>query len=146
MSWLVTANTNTCRIYHFKRKGFVLTPLKELSHPEMKLKRSEHLTTDKPGRYHANGTQQGAYEPHSDPKEVEIDQFTRDIAHELNKARNENAFECLILVAEPGMMGRLNKHLDKHVAALIEREIHKDVIKLSDHELSKYIEDAIRLV
>jgi protein required for attachment to host cells len=146
MSWLVTANSNTCRIYHLKRQGFVLTLLKEIEHPEMKLKPSEHLTTDKPGKYHANGTQQGAFEPHTNPKEVEIEHFTHEVAKALNKARNENAFEGLILVAEPGMMGRLNKHLDKHVVSMIEREIHKDVVRLSQHELSEFIKNAFRPV
>lgn len=144
MTWLVTANTNTCRIYHFERKGFVLTLLKEIEHPEIKLKRSEHLTTDQPGKYQSDGSKHGAYEPKTDPKEVEIETFTREIANELNKARHAQAYEGLILVAAPAMLGRLNKHFDKHVSALVQKEIHKDLMKLSHHELEQFIENDIR--
>lgn len=144
MTWLVTANTNTCRIYHFERKGFVLTLLKEFEHPEIKEKRSEHLTTDKPGKYQSNGSKHGAYEAKSDPREVEIDRFTREITDALNQARNANAFESLIVVAAPAMLGRLSKHLDKHVTKLITKEIQKDIIGLSHHELTQYIENEIK--
>lgn len=145
MVWLVTANTNTCRFYHFERKGFVLTLLKEFEHPEIKLKKSEHLTTDKPGSYQANGSKHGSYEAKTDPKDVEIDRFTKEIADELNRARNANAYDGLILVAAPAMMGRLNKHLDKHVESMIVKEIQKDIVALPHRELSQFIENEIRL-
>lgn len=135
MIWVITANSNTCRIYHFDKHLKKITLLKEINHPENKLKNSDYLTTDKPGHYKTDATNGGAYSPHSDPKEVIIDNFAREIAHELNRGRNNHDYKTLIIITPPHMRGLLSLHLDKHVSDLISHDIHKDVTHLPAHEL-----------
>lgn len=139
MIWVVTANSNMCRIYHFDKHPKKITLLKEINHPENKLKKSDYLTSDRPGRYHTDNSAGGAYSPHSDPKEVAIDSFSREIANELNSGRNTNAYKNLIVVADPHMQGLLFKHLDKHVKDLITNEIQKDIMQLTEHELLQFL-------
>lgn len=140
MTWIVAANTNDCRIYHLNEKEKTLTLIKEINHPENKKKASEYLTSDKPGHYHA-GAAHGAYEPHTDPKEVQINDFARLIAHALNKGRNDNAFSKLMIIALPHMSGLLAKHLDKHVSELITKTIHKEVLQMSEKELMAFLQE-----
>ena len=140
MIWVVTANTNMCRIYQFDRRSEEIALLKEINHPENKLKKGDYLTSDRPGHYQTDSSARGAYSPHSDPKEVVIDVFSREIAIELNKGRNSHAYKNLIIITPPHMNGLLSKHLDTHVKYLIESEIQKDVMSLSQHELLIFLQ------
>lgn len=137
MMWVVATNSNLCRIYEFDRKSITL--VKELKHPESRPKKSEYLTSDRPGHYKTDSAVHGAYQPHTDPKEIELEKFSRDISHELNQGRNKNAYEALVIISTPHMNGTLMKHLDKHVKELVKKEIHKDVMHLQDHELHDFL-------
>jgi protein required for attachment to host cells len=144
MTWIVTANSNLCRIYHLDAQMTKADLIKEINYPINRLKSSEHLTTDKPGRYQTDGGVGGAYSPHTDPKAVEVDNFARDIARELNQGRNTNAYKDLILIVPAHMQGLLNNHLDKHVKAMITHEIQKDVMTLSQKETISFLEKYIK--
>lgn len=140
MIWIATANTNTCRIYSYDKNHSKLSLLKEITHPEMRLKTSDFLTTDRPGHYQASGSARGAYSPHMDAKEVEIDNFSREITEELDKGRKANLYEKLILISAPHMHGLINQHLNKHVKALVINNIEKDLLHLSEHELVEFLQ------
>lgn len=146
MTWIVTANSNLCRIYHFDKNPEKIDLIKEINHPENKLKKREMLTTDRPGHYQTDGSARGAYSPHSDPKAVEVDSFSREIALELNHGRDANAYSTLILVTPPHMNGLLAEHLNKHVKKLIKKEIQKDVMHLSHIEFLEFIRTHLKPV
>lgn len=139
MIFVVNANTNSCQIYHYDKTHSQLTLVKEMSHPEIKLKASEFLTTDKPGRYQNSTSAGGAYSPRMDPKEVEIDRFSREIALELDKGRKANAYDKLIIITEPHMNGLIFQHLDKHVKDLVINNIQKDLQHMSEKELAEFL-------
>ncbi|HEX4046002.1 MAG TPA: host attachment protein [Gammaproteobacteria bacterium] len=139
MIWVVTANTNECRIYSYEKNHAHLVLLKEIAHPELKLKTSDTLTTDKPGHYRANDSARGAYSPHTEPKEVEIAHFSKEIAEELDKGRNANAYEKLIIITPPHMNGLLFQHLNKHVQKMVVNNIQKDLQHLNDREIIDFL-------
>lgn len=143
MIWVVVANTSSCRIYHFNRKENTLTALKEMVHPEARLKGSD-LTSDKQGKYLANDAGHGAYSPHVNAKEIEIENFARDIGHELATGRTQNAYDNLVLFAAPHMNGIIQNQLDHHVKALITRDIKKDYCHLADNELIEVVQEAMK--
>lgn len=140
MIWIATANTNTCRIYSYDKNHSKLSLLKEIQHPEMRLKTSDSLTTDRPGHYQANESARGAYSPHRDAKEVKIDNFSREIAEELDQGRKANSYEKLILIASPHMHGLINHHLNKHVKDLVINNIEKDLQHLNARELLDFLQ------
>src|SRR5271154_5112762 len=104
MTWLVTANTNNCRIFNYEKKLKKLTLIKELNHPESRLKGID-LTSDKPGHYRSDGSAHGAYSPHEEAKENEVIFFSHQIVKELDAARKTNQFKELILAVPPHMNG-----------------------------------------
>jgi protein required for attachment to host cells len=139
-AWVVITNSNICKIFEYKKKGAELKLINEINHPENKLKDTE-LTSDKPGRYKASNAAGGAYTQPSDPKEIKIDSFTRDIAKELDHGRNANAYNNLIIIALPHVSGLLTQHLNKHVKELVTHTIEKDVINLSNQDLLKFLKE-----
>lgn len=138
LTWVVITDSNCCRIYHYHKNPEKLVLFNEINHPENKLKDAE-LTSDTLGRYQTGASAHGAYAPHSDPKEVKIDDFSREIAKELEKGRNMNAYNQLIIISSPHMNGLLFKHLDKHVQELVKNNIKKDAIHLTENELLEFL-------
>ncbi len=137
-AWVVNTDSNTCRIYQYKKGSDQLTLFKEIRHLENKL-RDIDLTSDKPGHYKSSGTTHGAYSQPSDPKEIKIDAFSREIAEELDHGRNIQAYKNLIIIASPHMSGLLFQHINKHVHDLVTHKIEKDLIHLPDHELLVFL-------
>lgn len=137
MIWVVSSDTNTCRIYQYN-KPFQLTLIKELKHPENKLKTSD-LISDRPGHYQTSGPTRGVYTQSTDPKDVMIDNFSREIAKELDHGRNDHAYKNLIIIASPHMNGLLFQHFNKHVKESVINRIHKDLLHLSEQELLDFL-------
>jgi protein required for attachment to host cells len=141
MIWVINTNSNLCRIYNYHKVPAKLTLLKELKHPEARAKSSDYLTSDKPGKYIAADAAHGSYSPHTDPKTVEIEKFSREIAGELDHGRKVNSFEKLIIITPPHMSGLLLNHLDKHVKERVTHKFHKDLLHLSEKELLDYLKE-----
>ncbi len=144
MIWLMTTNSNICRIYEYNmHPAASLTLVTEINHPENKMKKGDFFTSDKPGHYHTNVAAHGTYSSPTDPKEVEFENFAREIAAALDKGRNTQAYKTLIVVAAPHMYGLLSKHLNKQVKDFMKNTIQKDVVQLSQHELLKFLEENV---
>lgn len=139
MIWVVNSNSNTCRIYTYNKVHSKLDLVKEILHPENKL-HNVSLVSDGPGKFKTSGGAHGSYAPPSDPKEVKIDNFMRDIARELNNERVKNSFEKLILISPAHTNGMLMQHMDKHVKERIISNIQKDLMHLNDHDLINILE------
>ncbi|MDR3492119.1 MAG: host attachment protein [Gammaproteobacteria bacterium] len=140
MIWVINTNSNVCHFYEYHKKPSQLKLLKKIVHPENKLKTSEYLTSDRPGHYQTDGSVHGAYSPHTDPKEVSIDSFSREIAKELNHGRTSNSYNNLIIITTPHMDGLIHQHLDKHVNDLVTHNIHKDLMHLTDAQLLDFLD------
>jgi protein required for attachment to host cells len=136
--WVANINSNICRIYQYSKNPEQITLLKEIKHPENKL-RDIDLTSDKPGHYKSSSATHGAYSQPSDPKEIRIDAFSREIAKELDHGRNTHAYKNLIIIAPPHMNGLLSQHMNKHIHDLVAHNIEKDLIHMSDHELLSFL-------
>lgn len=137
MILVVSTDSNTARIYRYEKRIAKVTLLKEITHPESKLKNID-LTSDRPGHYKA-GAGRGAYSPHKQAKEVEIDNFSREIAKELNRERVQHEYDGLIVISPPHMIGLLSQHLDKNVKGLIINSIPKDLIHFTERELAEFL-------
>lgn len=138
IAWVVTTDSNTCRIYEYKRKPAQLTLLHELQHPENKLKDIE-LTSDRPGHYKSSRDAHGAYSQQTDPKEIKIDNFSREISKALDQGRNSHAYQNLIIIASPHMKGLLFQHINKHVKDLVSHSIDKELTHLPQHDLLEFL-------
>ena len=134
MIWVINSNSNTCRIYLYNKAHAKLDLVKEIEHPENRL-HTRDLISDGPGKYKTSGGAHGSYSQPSDPKEVKIDSFMRDIAKELNSERTKNSYEKLIVISPSHTNGLLMQHMDKHVKELIISNIQKDLLHLNDRDL-----------
>ncbi|KTD23477.1 Protein required for attachment to host cells [Legionella lansingensis] len=143
MKWIVTANTNQCRIYDYEQKSHELKLIKEINSPKSKLKTSE-LVAGKPGRYKARGPIGGTYTQETLPEEVQINKFARAVASELDEARNHHDYDELVFIMAPEMDGLLLHHLNKNVKAMIKKNIQKNMMHLNQNELLDYLNEKLK--
>jgi len=144
MIWVVNANSTICRIYNYSKKPSQLVLLKELLHPESRIKASVDLTSDKPGHYQTQHSSHGSYGAHTDPHAVEIDKFSRQIAVELEHGRTQGLYKQLILISPAHMNGNLGLHLNKHVKELVTHHLHKDLLNINENDLLDFIHSNTR--
>lgn len=134
MTWVIIANTNSCRIFAYETNPKKLTLVEGLTHPDSKL-RNVDLVSDGPGKYRSFTHIGSSFDPRETAHQNEINSFAREIASKLNAAKKKEDYKDLILIAQPHMIGLLHQHLDHHVMQCIKDNINKDYTKLSEKEL-----------
>lgn len=137
MKWIILANTNECRIYSYNKKSDIRL-YKEICHPENKLK-NQNLETDKSGRYQARGFAHGAFQEENGRLEHNINNFSREMAQELENADNHNQYEAVTLIMPAHLYGLVQNHLSKKVQEKIKQVIQKNMMNLPDNELLRYL-------
>jgi protein required for attachment to host cells len=103
--------------------------------------RSDHeLASDKLGRTHESvGVTRHAIEPHHDPHRELKRAFSERLAAMLDAKLGAKAYDRVVLVAPPTMLGDLRAALSDHVRAAVYAELDKDLTKTPIHELPKHL-------
>ncbi len=143
-TWILVAHRSGATIYAHTTPGS-LTRVREVPHPEGRLQ-SREIGEDRPGRsYEGHGTHRSAMDPEVElTREVEH-AFARSLASALASARNDHAYERLILMAEPRMLGELRAALDAHTAAAVVGSVAKDLPRASDTEVRAHLRDLVNV-
>jgi len=133
-TWVLVANASEARLFNLVKSD--LEPVKSFSHDESRMK-GEELTSDRPGAYQSDVNREGhgSYAEPTDPKEYEKDRFARELADALNKARTENRFNELVIVASPHFHGLINQHLDDESSQRVSQHIEKDYTQVRDSDM-----------
>jgi protein required for attachment to host cells len=104
--------------------------------------RNHELVTDKFGRRTAmdgpgaRGTSDtGSADHHREAAET----FAREIARRLEADANQNAYDELVICAEPRFLGFLRGALGKRVENLVVGEVHKDLAQSRVEEIEQQV-------
>jgi protein required for attachment to host cells len=136
-------NSSVSRIYRYDIDDKCLELLCENSNPNAKLKVND-LMAHEAGRYQKSSSpNQGNYEPHTDPKTVESEKFSIELASELEKI-NEH-IDHFIIIAPSHFQGILKRKLKKSVLESIDDFFDKNYINLTMKELEKHLSDLLGL-
>jgi protein required for attachment to host cells len=80
-----------------------------------------------------------SYAPHTEIEDIQDNDFAREIATELNEARNKNIYKELVIIMPDQIEGLFSKHLNKNVNDLIKLTIQKNIMHLTEKELFGYL-------
>ena len=80
-----------------------------------------------------------AVEPRRDLHEAAKEDFIRTVADTLAGDLKDGKFDELVLVAPPGVIAELKGSLSKPTAKIVVKELHKDLTKVPDHELTGHL-------
>lgn len=103
------------------------------------------LVSDGSGRSRnrAGGHSSHTKQPRMDPREAEEAQFVQQAIEELNEVHRRQAFEELVLVADPRSLGRLRKQLDRPLATKISAEFNWNLAGLNAEKLEQRLWSAM---
>ena len=136
-TWILSANRSSASL--FERAGTSVRRLQNVPHPQGAMQNRE-TGTDKPGRsFDSFGQGRHAMSTEQEPVEHIAQQFALDLAEVLNKGRLAQAYDKLVLIAEPKFLGILRAALDKHTAALVVQTIGKDLPDINEEDIAKYL-------
>ncbi len=140
-TWIVVAN-NMCARFFLIEKGFHLTEIETLVHPNGRL-REQDFMADRPGRGHESmGHTRHAVEPKMTAKKQDSIEFAKHIAQHLETQRATGAFTKLHLAANATFLGLLRHELSKQTVPLVGKEVEKNIIHLTPNKISDYFRPA----
>jgi len=134
---VMVANASAARVFgYLPHEAFTL--LNEFSHPQSRQKGSD-LISDRPGRSEGKGGGHGTFVPANNPKQIESERFANELAGWLNDERKQNRCAQLMLVADPGFLGTLNKSLNNQTTQLVFKSLNKDYSHVNERDLPKIL-------
>jgi protein required for attachment to host cells len=154
--WIVVAHQSGARIYSRNRPSDGLRLIEKWDHPEGWM-RDHDINSDKPGRTGTptpspastgmgsagRGPRRHALTPRVMPHEAESIRFSQHLAPHLEKARAQNRYFRLVLVAGPDEMGLLHGALDKQTREKIIAHLNKNLAQVKDSEMENHIFDVL---
>jgi protein required for attachment to host cells len=135
-TWIVAADSSRARVLQVTGRER-LDEVEDLVNPEGRMKDRE-LTTDAHPRFLGSGG------PASDRQEMPavehaVELFAKRLGDYLDKARTENRYDQLVLIAPPKFLGTLRKELGREVEKLVANELPKDLAWLNAREIEKHL-------
>ncbi|MGF1641380.1 MAG: host attachment protein [Rhodospirillales bacterium] len=144
-TWVVIADGARARIAVNEGAGKGLRPALRRDFAASRLPTSD-LVSDRPGRYAGGGAVAShGVEPQTDRHDHEKTQLVRDVAAAIERGADRRAFDRLVLVAPPAILGKLRTALKARTRRLIAAEIGKDLTRLSLREMPQHLADAIAI-
>src|SRR5712664_1206537 len=131
-TWILLADAASARLYVSGERPGDWKLLRELEHPESRMRPSE-LLSDKPGRVKQSTGSRAALEPPTPRKKVEAERFARALAEGVASG----SYERLVLVTPPAFLGILRDKLPPRVAECVSDVIEKDYLHLDQSTLKK---------
>lgn len=138
-TWILVANRSGASLFESNWPGESMRRLQDIPHPKGRLQNRE-IDSDKPGRsFDSVGEARHSMGKEHDASEKVAQQFARELAELLNKGRTTNAYDKLILMAEPKFLGLLRAALDSNTAALVVQTVNKELLEVSQEDVASYL-------
>lgn len=144
-TWIIVADGSGMRVFVNDGPGHGLS---EVAGKARKTdpKPSGDIDADKPGRsFDSKGRGRHAMEPPTDSSRHAKRVFASEIADALEKEQRAKAFDRLVLVAAPSMLGDLRAALPESVQKAIYHELAKDLTHLNERDLAGHLDDILAL-
>ena len=143
-TWILVAHRGGARLFENAGPGKGMQLVEDIPHPEGRLKSGE-INADRPGRaFDTFGRRHGVSQEHEAADQVSL-MFAKHLCDKLEKARAENRFGKLVLVAEPRLLGELRAALDNHTAALVSSTVDMDLAGVDNRDIPKHLGNLIQL-
>lgn len=138
--WVVVADESSARLFETNKIRAELNEFETLTNPEARLHEAELVAT-KRGRAFGSpgGGNRHTVEPPTSEREQAAIRFCKHIAERLEQGADSRAYNRLILLAPPDLLGRLRRELGQNAQARLDRSIGKDVVRAKPDEILKHL-------
>ncbi len=144
---IVVADQGEARFYDAGRRDARLLEVGRVENPEARM-HDRDLKSDRPGRVfdHAptGAGRRGAVAHHavggeSTPRKHEARIFAKQIVEELERARREEGFERIVLMAGPAFLGLLRQALPSSLHPMVVAEVPKDLVHQDEEAIQAHL-------
>lgn len=136
---IVVADNSRARIFTADSPSAKLQEIETLAHPEGRM-HEQDMVSDLPGKDAGKGGAGGhGFQDETEPKQQEIINFAKRVAHYLEDLRNKNQLDQLILVSAPAFLGELRNQLSSETSACIVFELDKNLSQHSDEDIRGHL-------
>ncbi|SDJ94537.1 host attachment protein [Microbulbifer yueqingensis] len=135
IAWVLVANQSHARLFEAANASGDLHEVEGMIYPEARMKGTE-VYSDGPGRSYDSGGE--GRHGMGNPRELHNragSRFAKELAHTLERGRQEGRYEKLYIVAEPQMVGNLREELDSPTRATIAGETGKNLVSSDAREI-----------
>ena len=141
--YVILANSTLANFYSVSEEKFHFELIKRIHHSESRLK-EQALDADRPGHYQKglHGSK-GAYTKPTSHKDLEVEGFAKEICQELEKERIAQAYNGIIIVADPHFYGLINANVTDGVRRMIKFHLLKDYVHYSEKELMLELKEVL---
>lgn len=138
-TWILIADAAHARVLETGGSGKPLVPVPAFTVSQA-LPPSRELGSERPTRTHdSTGDSRHGVEPHTDPRRELKRKFATLVVEKLEAAMAAHAFDRLVLVAPPAMLGDLRKALTEPLIGRVVAEIDKDLVKVADRDVRAHL-------
>lgn len=139
--WILAADSTEARLFTRDKKHDPLVEHRDWLHPESRSP-GRDLEDDRQGTtFSSQGYDRSENQKPTDPKTREAQDFARELAQFLDKARARGEFQALSIVAEPRFLGLLRERLDHGTRELVDREVDKNLTRRSPETIAGALEE-----
>ena len=137
-TWIVVANSSKAKLFRLV-KFPKIEEMAALDHPEARM-HNQDLEGRKPGRnFQSGGTSRHAYQPETEPKEVEIEKFAKILSDYICSAHYKGEFARLYIMASPNFLGLLRQRINSSTQKSIVAEVAKDLTDCTTSEIEEQL-------
>lgn len=134
-SWVLVANHTHARVFEAENRAGALNEIETMVYPEGRMK-GRDLLSDAHGRsFDSLGQGRHAMSTHTNLRKQGEQKFARDIAHALERGRQEGRYDKLYIVADPAMAGSLRQSMSSPTLATICGESRKNMVTADCEEI-----------
>lgn len=143
-TWILIAHRGGARLFENNGPGKGMALVENIPHPEGRLKNGE-INSDKSGRAFDSFSRRHGMSPNQEATDQVATVFAKHLCDKLDKARSNNRYARLVMVADPRFLGELRATLNKNTAALVSATLDKDLGGVEDRDLPGFLENTVLL-
>jgi protein required for attachment to host cells len=140
-TWILVAHRAGAILFQSHGPGVPLARIAQIQNPRGRLKAGE-VDADRPGRAfdrHGGGRHTHSREE-SAPDRIES-AFALQLAERLEHGRVESAFDRLVLIAPPKMLGKLREALSEPLRGLLVTSLAKDLAHSDGEQVRAHVRE-----
>ena len=144
VTWILIADAARARVMAHRGPGKGLKPVPKRAF-EHELRDNQSIMADREGRSFApnGGGRRSAMARPADPARLAKQAFATTLAAMLEKDHRTGAFDRLIIVAPPRMLGDLRAALNADVSGVVYGENDKDLTHVAERDLGRHLEGVL---
>ncbi|MES1941284.1 hypothetical protein T5B8_13650 [Salinisphaera sp. T5B8] len=137
--WIVVGDAARARIFGRNGAGSGLTLVDTLTHEESQAHEGDLRTGGKGEVHDSGGSSVHQADPQTSTSEKHADIFAKQVVERVKAGHNDDAFDALILVADPSFLGRLRDKLDGPLEKTVTKTIDKNWAQHDAEQIEKQL-------